>query len=71
MEVLREIIPQHFARKEVFEYIEMFYNPVRLHVALDYKSPIEFEKMYFNSSICSMCLVNGGQSTQVSTLCVQ
>jgi Transposase and inactivated derivatives len=50
------------ARKEIFEYIEMFYNPVRLHSALGYKSPIEFEKMHFNSSIYSMRPVNGGQS---------
>ncbi len=40
----------------LFEYIEMFYNPVRLHSALGYKSPVEFEKMHL---------------TQVSTLCVQ
>ena len=37
------------ARKAVFEYIEMFYNPKRLHSALGYKSPIEFEKLRFNS----------------------
>ncbi len=49
------------ARKEVFEYIEMFYNPIRLHSALGYKSPIEFERMHLNSSIYSMCPVNGGQ----------
>ncbi len=36
------------ARKKVFEYIEMFYNPKRLHSALCYKSPIEFERMYSN-----------------------
>ena len=37
------------ARNAVFEYIEMFYNPKRLHSALGYKSPIEFEKLQFNS----------------------
>jgi putative transposase len=37
------------ARKEIFEYIEMFYNPKRLHSALGYKSPIEFERIHFNS----------------------
>jgi putative transposase len=38
----------HFATKEeakaaVFEYIEMFYNRIRLHAALDYVSPEQFE----------------------------
>jgi len=51
---------REIARKEVFEYIEMFYNPIRLHSALGYKSPIEFEKMHLNSSIYSMCPINGG-----------
>lgn len=32
------------ARRCVFAYIELFYNPVRLHSALGYKSPEEFEK---------------------------
>ena len=40
---------REIARKEVFEYIEMFYNPIRLHSALGYKSPIEYERLYFNS----------------------
>jgi putative transposase len=28
----------------IFEYIEAFYNPVRRHSALDYRSPIEYER---------------------------
>ena len=40
---------RELARKAIFEYIEMFYNPKRLYSALGYKSPIEFEKLYFNS----------------------
>jgi putative transposase len=33
------------ARTAVFDYIETFYNPLRLHSTLDYQSPVEFEKM--------------------------
>ena len=32
------------ARSEVFSYIEGYYNRIRLHSGLDYKSPLEFEK---------------------------
>jgi putative transposase len=32
------------ARSEVFGYIEGYYNRIRLHSGLGYKSPIEFEK---------------------------
>lgn len=31
------------ARPEVFSYIEGYYNRVRLHSSLGYKSPLEFE----------------------------
>ena len=31
------------ARTAVFEYIECFYNRVRLHSALDYRTPMEYE----------------------------
>jgi putative transposase len=34
------------ARLSVFKYIETFYNPVRLHQSLGYKSPDEFETEY-------------------------
>jgi putative transposase len=33
------------ARTSVFEYIETFYNPIRLHSTLDYLSPVDYEKM--------------------------
>ena len=31
------------ARYAICEYIELFYNPVRLHSSLDYRSPAEYE----------------------------
>jgi putative transposase len=34
------------ARLSVFKYIETFYNPVRLHQSLGYKSPNDFETEY-------------------------
>lgn len=33
------------ARLAIFEYIEVFYNRIRLHSKLGYKSPMEFEKL--------------------------
>ena len=33
------------AREEIFEWIEGWYNTQRLHSALGYKSPVEFEKI--------------------------
>lgn len=33
------------ARTAVFDYIETFYNPIRLHSTLDYLSPVAYEKM--------------------------
>lgn len=35
------------ARRDIFDYIEMFYNPVRRHGYNDGMSPVEFEKQYF------------------------
>jgi putative transposase len=37
------------AQNTLLEYIEIFYNPKRLHSSLGYKTPIEYEKMLFNS----------------------
>lgn len=35
------------ARRDIFDYIEMFYNPVRRHGYVGNLSPVEFEKQYF------------------------
>ena len=32
------------ARSAIFEYLECFYNPVRLHSTLRYVSPVAFEQ---------------------------
>lgn len=37
------------AQKLVFEYIDAFYNTVRIHSHCDYSSPCDFEKLYINS----------------------
>jgi putative transposase len=34
------------ARAELFEYLEVFYNRVRLHSSLEFLSPMEFERTY-------------------------
>ena len=33
------------ARTAAFDYIETFYNPIRLHSTLGYLSPVNYEKM--------------------------
>ena len=38
------------ARSEIFSYIEGYYNRVRLHSALGYKSPLEFEIEFQNKN---------------------
>jgi len=35
------------ARLSVFDFVEGFYNPDRLHSALDYQTPVNCEKEYF------------------------
>lgn len=34
------------ARSDIFEYIEVFYNRQRVHSALGYRSPLDFEALY-------------------------
>ena len=37
------------ARTEIFDFIEMYYNCIRRHSSLGYKSPIEFEALYYQN----------------------
>lgn len=39
------------AKTLIFEYIEVFYNRLRLHSTLGYMSPLEFEKAWENQNI--------------------
>ncbi|GAB4000043.1 hypothetical protein GCM10028807_51840 [Spirosoma daeguense] len=43
------------ARTEIFEYIEMYYNRVRKHSSLGYKSPDQFEQQYYTKLASSVC----------------
>jgi putative transposase len=40
----RRFASQAEARLAVFDFIEGFYNPRRRHSALDYQSPVEYER---------------------------
>lgn len=40
----RTYLTKEAARADVFDYIEMFYNPVRKHVRSEMLSPVEFER---------------------------
>lgn len=37
----------HQVKRELFEYIELFYNRRRLHATLGYKTPADFEQIEF------------------------
>ena len=49
---VESIYAERFRNKDeayacVFEYIELFYNSIRRHSAIDYKSPRQFEEDYY------------------------
>lgn len=39
----RDFMNREQARREIFEFIEVFYNRQRLHQSLDYRTPVAFE----------------------------
>ena len=41
----RDYYTREQARAEIFEYIELFYNRRRLHQSLDYRWPMEYERI--------------------------
>ena len=41
-------LTREHAKSSIFEYIEVFYNKIRRHSFLDYSSPEDFEKKYYN-----------------------
>ena len=43
------------AKQLVFEYIETFYNTVRIHSHCEYLSPNQFEKLYYKNSLKTAC----------------
>lgn len=47
----RRFATREEARIAIFEYIEMFYNPKRLHAALGYVSPTQFESQFANRQV--------------------
>ena len=40
------------ARQDIFDYIEMFYNPRRRHGYNDQLSPVNYEKQYEERLMC-------------------
>ena len=40
-------LTRNLAKQDVFDYIEMFYNPKRRHGVSAGMSPVEYEKQYF------------------------
>ncbi len=50
----RSFTSQAEARMACFTYIEAFYNPLRLHSGLGYRSPVDYEKSYHHAHASAM-----------------
>ena len=50
-ELGRSFLSRRLAERELFEYIEGFYNTRRLHSGLDYRTPLEAEQAPSNHSL--------------------
>ncbi len=48
---------QEVAKSAVFEYIEVFYNKLRLHSANNYRSPANYEEQKLGENIAKNCPV--------------
>lgn len=55
----RIYVDREEARQDVFDYIEMIYNPTRRHGYNNNLSPVEFEKQYFSRVV--KCLGQTGR----------
>jgi transposase InsO family protein len=50
----RSFSSQAEARMACFTYIEGFYNPLRLHSGLGYRSPIDYERSFHHDQASPM-----------------
>ena len=50
----RSFSSQAEARMACFTYIEGFYNPLRLHSGLGYRSPIDYERSFHHAQLSPM-----------------
>jgi putative transposase len=39
------------AKRDIWEYIELWYNRRRIHSSIDYKTPVQFQTMYYQKEI--------------------
>lgn len=58
------------ARAETFAYIEGYYNRVRRHSALGYRSPEEFERDYYQRTVTEALTTNQERAKLLSNTCV-